>query len=197
MATPAKINFRIYQGSTFGEVLRWETPTKVYKNITAITQAAPVVITTSTPHGMPTGWRAKLTNILGMTELNSSETYYNITNLTSTTFSINAINAVGYKPYISGGIVEYNDPVNIEGFTARMQVRPNITSTVVLADLSTANGGIVMDNTEKTITLNISDSVTAGFEFNTAVYSLEIISPDGQVTPFCGGTLTLYREVTR
>ena len=197
MATPAKINFKVYQGSTFAEVLRWETPTKVYKTITGISQTAPVVITTSTPHDIPSNWRVKLTNIIGMTELNSSETYYIATNITPTTFSINSINAVGYKAYVSGGIVEYNDPVNLEGFSARMQVRPNISSPIVLADLSSGTGDIILDNTNKTITLIISDSVTATFDFLTAVYGLEIVSPDGQVTSFCNGTLTLVKEVTR
>ena len=52
MATPAKINFKVYQGSTFLEVLRWESALKAYRNITNITKSAPVVIT-SAAHAIP------------------------------------------------------------------------------------------------------------------------------------------------
>ena len=91
MAAPAKINFKLYQGSTFNEVLRWESSTKVYKPITSITQAAPVVVT-ATAHGVPTGWRIKITNAGGMKEINSSETYHIATKLTDNTLELNAIN---------------------------------------------------------------------------------------------------------
>jgi repressor of nif and glnA expression len=196
MTTPAKINFKVYQGSTFSEVLRWESPVIVYKPITAITQAAPVVIT-ATAHGAPVNWRVKLTNILGMTDLNSNDTYQVVTDTSSNTITINAINSLNYKAYISGGIVQYNQPVNLTGFTARMQIRSDIDSQTVLAELTTANGGIVLDNTAKTITLTIPATVTAAFTFTTAVYDLELISSGLQVTQFCGGILTLYKEVTR
>ena len=35
---PAKINYKIYQGSTFQETLRWESETKTYVPISAITK---------------------------------------------------------------------------------------------------------------------------------------------------------------
>lgn len=196
MTTPAKINFKVYQGSTFSEVLRWESPTKVYKTITGIAQAAPVVIT-SVAHGVPPDWRVKLTNILGMTDLNSSEVYQVVTSTTTDTITINNINSLNYKAYVSGGIIEYNQPINLAGITGRMQIRADIDSTTVLAELTTLNGGILIDNVLKTITLTIPASTTADFSFTTAVYDLELVSSGGQVTPFCGGILSLYKEVTR
>lgn len=196
MTTPAKINFKVYQGSTFSEVLRWESPTKVYKTISSIAQSAPLVVT-STAHGVPPNWRVKFTNILGMTELNSTEVYQTATDTTTDTITINSINSLNYKAYVSGGIVEYNQPINLAGFTGRMQLRADIDSTIILAELTTLNGGILIDNVLKTITLNIPASTTADFTFTTAVYDLELISSGGQVTPFCGGILSLYKEVTR
>ena len=56
MTQPVKINFKIYQGSTFSQVLRWESSEKGYATITAISKAAPMVITAPS-HGVPTGWR--------------------------------------------------------------------------------------------------------------------------------------------
>jgi hypothetical protein len=42
MTAPTKANLKIYQGSTFREVFRWESYTKVYVPITGISKTAPV-----------------------------------------------------------------------------------------------------------------------------------------------------------
>jgi hypothetical protein len=196
-APPVKLNLKVYQGSTFTEVLRWESSTKVYKPITAITKTAPVVIT-ATAHNCPAGWRARVTNVAGMKEINSlSDNYYLVTDTTTNTVTINSVNAVGFNEYTSGGILEYNEPVNLAGYTARMQLRAKLADTIVIKELTTQNSGIVINNTEKTITIVISASDTAAFTFSTAVYSLELISSGGEVSQMLTGTLTLVKEVTR
>jgi hypothetical protein len=196
MTTPAKINFKLYQGSTFAEVLRWESSVKVYVPITGTTNSAPLVVTAPN-HGVPQDWRIKFTNIVGMTDLNSQENYYQATSVTANTIIINDVNSLGFKPYVSGGIVEYNKPIDMTGFTARMQIRVKITDTAVIQELTTENGYITISNVNKTITLNLPAAITAGYTFNSAVYSIEMISSGGQVTPFCNGTITLVKEVTR
>ena len=195
MTAPAKINFKVYQGSTFGEILRWESSTKVYTPITGITKAAPVVITAAA-HGVVAGWRIKITNVLGMTDINSSDTYRIVSSWESDNITINELNGVGFKDYISGGIVEYNAPIDMYGYTARMQIRAKLNDTVVIEELTTEDGDIVLDNNLKTITINISAEKTAAFTFNTAVYSIEMIT-GAQVIPFANGILTLVKEVTR
>ena len=195
MAAPVKLNFKMYQGSTFKEVLRRETSTKVYKAITGITKAAPVVIT-AVGHGIPVGWRTKITNVVGMTEINSADTYHTVTGTTTDTVTINAVNSLGYKEYISGGVLEYNDPYDLTGVTARMQLRSKITDETTILELTTENGGIVIDTALKTITIVVSATATAALTFSTAIYSMELI--DGtEVIPFITGNITLEKEVTR
>lgn len=196
MVAPTKINFKIYQGSTFKEVLRWESATKAYALITGITKSAPVVIT-SVGHGIPVGWRAKITNVLGMKEINSAETYHTVTGATSDSVTINTINALGYTDYTSGGVLEYNVPVNLTGYTARMQLRLKLEDPEVLYEMTTENSGIIINNIDKTITLSIPASATTLFNFSSCVYSIELISPENDVTPFANGVLTLVKEVTR
>lgn len=192
---PTKLNFKIYQGATFKEVLRWETSTKVYKPITAITKAAPMVIT-SPGHGIPLGWRTKVTNVLGMKEINSSEVYHTVTNTDANTVTINSVNSLAYTNYISGGVLEYNQPRNLAGVTGRAQLRSKLDSAEILLELTTANGGVVIDDTLKTITLSISALGTSALTFLSAVYSLELI--DGaEVLPFIYGAITLEKEITR
>jgi len=196
MTAPAKINFKIYQGSTFNETLRWESSTQVYVPITNIDKSAPLVVTAPN-HNVPVEWRVKFTNVGGMTELNNSDTYYQVTAATEDTITINAINSLGYKAYTIGGVVEYNQPIDLTGVVARMQIRARLEDATVLEELTTENGGIVIDNASKTIKLFLSALTTANYTFTSAVYSLEVITSGGQVTPFIQGSISLIKEVTR
>ncbi len=196
MASPAKINFKIYQGSTFSQVLRWESSRKIYKTITGITKAAPAIVTATT-HGVPNGWRVKITDVVGMKELNSSENYWKATVLTADTIELNDVNSSSYTAYTSGGVLEYNEPVNLTGYTARMQIREKLDSATTIVDLTTENSGIILDNTAKTITVQMSAVQTAALTFKSGVYSLELVSSGGQVTAICAGNISLVKEVTR
>lgn len=195
MTAPTKANLKIYQGSTFREVFRWESYTKVYVPITGISKTAPVVITTA-GHIIPVGWRTKITGVLGMKEINNSEEYVIVTAADSTTVTINEINATGYTTYTSGGVLEYNQPNSLASKTARMQIRPKIDSTTIIKELTTENGGILLDDTYKTITIQISATDTAEFTFKTAVYNLEIVNGT-EVTQLLTGNISLGLEVTR
>jgi len=194
MAAPVKINFKMYQGSTFREVLRWESSTKVYVPITNISRSAPVVVTAPN-HGCPLGWRARVTGAGGMREINTPEPVL-VTGVTSDTITFNSINSLPYTAYTTGGVLEYNQPVPLGSYTARMQVRERLDSTEVLLNLTTENGGIEIDGSLYTITILATAAQTQLQVFKTAVYSLELVR-GSEVIPFCGGTITLVQEVTR
>lgn len=194
--TPTKLKLTIYQGSTFSEVLRWESTKRVYKIITDITKAAPAVVT-SIAHGVPDGWRVKLTNVGGMKEINNDSTYQKATVLTSDTIELNDINAVGFTAYTTGGILEYFQPVDLTGYTARMQIRAKLESDSTLLELTTENSGITIDNITKTITITIDAVASAALTWTSGTYSLELISPTGVVTTLLNGDVIVKKEVTR
>lgn len=193
--TAQAVNLKIIQGSTFSKVFRWAQSTKAYKPITAITKTGSPVIT-ATSHGLPNGWPVLVNNVLGMTEINSDQ-YRKATVLTANTIELNEINAAGFSDYSSGGIVEYNLPVNLTGFTARLQMRQSLNNTTVLKELTTENGGITINTTDYTITLSISAADTADFDFTQAVYSLELVSGASIVTQIAKGSVSVEQEVTR
>ena len=199
MQQPAKLNYRVYQGSTFQEIYRWESQTKVYETLTNISKSAPCIITTQSNTQIPVGWRIRVTGVLGMKEINtpSEDNWHIATYISGTEITLNQINSIGYTTYTSGGIIEYNDPVPLAGLNARMQIREDVDSTTVIHEATTQNGGIVIDQTYKTITLTIPASITQDFEFETAVYSMELYTAAGIVTPFISGNLTLIKEITR
>lgn len=192
--TPAKVNFKIYQGSTFAEVFRWESALVTYLPITAITKTAPVVVT-CTGTLPPVGWRAKITGVVGMKEINSDE-YRLVTSTSGNTVTFNSINASGYNTYTSGGILEYNTPLDLAGYTGRLQIRPQTSSSTVILELTTQNGGIIIDNTLKTIGVNITATQTQALNFTSAVYSMELVKGTEVIT-FINGSVSLVTEVTR
>lgn len=196
--TPAKINYKIYQGSTFKEVYRWESQTKQYANITAITKAAPCVVT-APGHTVPVGWRVRVTNAVGMKEINmtAEDSYYIATTISGDNVTLNQVNSTSYNTYTSGGVLEWNFPIDLTGYTAKMQIRETVDSDTVIIELTHLNGGIVIDTSRYTITLTMTSAQTALFTFPTAVYSMELTDPSGNVNTFIQGNLTLIPEITR
>lgn len=195
---PAKINYKIYQGSTFTQTYRWESETKVYVPISNIAKSAPCQITTNSAHNLPVGWRFRVVGAGGMKEINSGTDEYHIcTDTTTTSITINQVNSLAYTTYTTGGVVEYNEPVPLTGLSARMQIRESVDSDTVLHSATTQNGQLAIDLVDYTVTLEIPASSTTLFTFDTAVYSIELYTSTGEVTPFIAGNLTLVPEVTR
>lgn len=196
---PAKLNYKIYEGSTFQETFRWESQTKSYAQISAIAKAAPCVITTTSTHTCPLNWRVRVTGVAGMKEINTAgDDYYLVTEKTNTTVTLNQINSANFTAYTTGGILEWNTPIDLTGYTAQMQIRETLDSSTVIHELTSAvGGGISIDTANYTVTISIPANTTRNFDFTTAVYSLELTNPSGVVTTLVTGNLTLVREITR
>ena len=202
--TCAEQNLVIVKGKTTNRVLRWESLPLVYRPITAITQAAPVVITAPT-HGAPDGWRVAVVSVQGMRQINApvpakgavplASGFHKATVLTASTIALNAVNSLEFSPYTSGGALVYYTPVSLAGATARLQIRATEESTAILLNLVSPTN-IVLDDTAKTITITISATVTAAFTFLTGVYELEI-TIGGVVTQLLRGSVTVVEEVVR
>ena len=192
----------ISQGRTFSLALRWESPPVVYKAITAIMQSAPARLTVPL-HGLPDGWRVAITNVKGMADINStanslnSRDYHQATVLDANTIEINDINAAGFKPYVSGGYIQYGTPVDLTAFKARMSIKNKVGGTELFS-LTTENGRIAIDAAAKTITLNIDAADTALLTWTSGVYDLELISGavPPVVTALLSGRVTVTKEVT-
>ena len=110
------------------------------KTITNATQASPVVVTTSTAHGLTDGQRVTITDVVGMTQLNGNTYYADV--LTSNTFALytdagisSAVNGTGFTAYASGGktqgLNEFST-LNLEALTT--SVKPADDAQKVLGD---------------------------------------------------------------
>lgn len=99
-----------------------------------------------------------------------------------------------------------NAPLDITGWTARMQVRSSFDSNKVLLSLTTANskivnGGVTGQLTNNILPIDTAYGVGTGIKITgeslECVYDYEIAKPDGTVMCSDSGTFTILREVTR
>lgn len=87
------------------------------------------------------------------------------------------------------------NPVDLTGFSARMEIRSKVGGEL-LHSLRTSTGEITLGGTEGTIQLHIPADVSASWTWRTAVYDLELITPDGDVIRLIQGGIQINPEVT-
>lgn len=199
-ADPKNLDLTIYQGRTFQHVVRWETSPTVYKEITNITRAAPMVVT-AVGHGMSTGWYGAITDVGGMTEVNASANaprandYQQATVVDVDTVQFDAVDSARFSAYASGGYIRYNTPKDLGGATARMDLRDRVGGALLLS-LSSTTGEITLDNANHMIVIEITPAITELMTYKKAVYDLEIEAGDGTVSVLLVGSVTVVPEVT-
>ena len=193
----------IVRGDTFLMAARWEQPKFVYATITGITQTAPVSIT-ATAHGVPNGWRVAIQSVKGMTDINASDlkdkSFLQATVVDANTIELNTVNAIDFKPYTSGGVVVYRTPVDLAGYTARMQVRDKVGGTLMASSEAGDSPlniiSLTVDATAKTVGNAVAATDTAALTWKKGYYDLEMVSAGGKVTKLLSGTITVSDEVT-
>lgn len=89
-----------------------------------------------------------------------------------------------------------NNPINLTGYSARMQVRQKKDSDQIFIDATTQNGKLVVTPLTGKVSLNLSASETSALKFESAVYDLEL-EANGVVTRLLEGTINLSKQVTR
>ena len=187
------------QGKTYLHEIRVEEKPVIYKDITGITNTAPVRLTVPA-HGLVNGWPAAVTNVKGMVEINAEANnvkegdYHPATVVSPDVIEFNDINAAGFKQYVSGGVLQYNTPTDLSNCLARLFVKDKVGGTELFR-LDDQNGRIVLNNTSKTVTLNVSASDTALMSFKKGVYELELETPAGEVFLVMSGAVTVTKEI--
>lgn len=192
----------IQQGATFIQLVRWGILPIVYKPITAIPNTAPATLTVPA-HGVSPGWNVAVTAVKGMTGINAlaappaTSDYHAATVVDANTIVLDDVNAALYKPYTSGGFLQYYTPQNLVGYTARMSIKDTVGGTQLLRlDTVTAPIRIALDTVNNLITLTIAAADTLALTWTTGVYDLELISATGVVTTLLSGNVTVIPAVT-
>jgi hypothetical protein len=90
-----------------------------------------------------------------------------------------------------------NVPVNLTGYSAKLQIREKHFSKNYVAFLNTTNGGISITASAGQINLLISASTSSAFIPGDYVYDLELVSFSGIVDRLIEGKFNITPEVTR
>lgn len=85
-------------------------------------------------------------------------------------------------------------PVSLVGYSARMHIRPSVTSAEIILELSTFNGRIVLGSSG-IIDLILMPAETSALK--AGVYDLELTDSTGRVTRLVEGKVNVSPEVTR
>ena len=202
----------ITQGKTFSLVTRWENGDLVVrKPITAISLASGAPRLTVDTTGLTNGWRTYVTRCKGMLPINAqnvpprTDDFRKATVVNATTVELNEIDPVDdngkeWPAYTEGGFLNWNAPVDLTGYTARMKIKDKVGGTVLASTdaLDTPKNviTITIDNTAKTITMAIPATATDDFTWKTGVYDLEMVSAGGAVTAILSGKVAVTKEVT-
>ena len=197
----ARYDFTIRHGETFNPVILYAQPTFVVKAVTGITKSGRAVVTST--HGLTRDWPVYVTAVVGMDHLNHrsadlrvpSKAY--LARYVSASSLMLEVDSSRMGTYESGGELLYHPPVDLTGYTARLQVRETLAATTTLVSLTTENGGITLGGTAGTIELLIAPADTDDLTATRAVYDLEVISAAGKVTAILEGSIVLGMEVTR
>lgn len=86
--------------------------------------------------------------------------------------------------------------LNLVGYQARMQIRPNVSSATTYISLTEASW-LILGGVAGTIMIRIEATATAALSFDYGYYDLEIVEPGGSVLRLLQGKVTFSREVTR
>jgi len=190
---PLKLNLSVYQGKTFTQVVRWGQAGRTWKPITSVTAAAPAVLTVAN-HGLTVGWPFYIDGAKGgsgIAALNSvNHGVYSAVVPTTSTVELNDVNGLGLGALTAGSIY-YHPPVDLTGFTAKLQVRAATTDATPLVDLNTSNGGVLLDLSAHTITIVMTAVQTAAFAWASGSYDLELLDASGTVYPVATGAVSV------
>ena len=88
-------------------------------------------------------------------------------------------------------------PINLTGYTARMQVRHKYADTDPLLSFTTENGAITLGGALGTIAVTGLATLTDALTVKSGVYDLELVSPGSVVTRLIQGGVTITPQVTR
>lgn len=86
-------------------------------------------------------------------------------------------------------------PIDLTGYSGRMQVRDADTNTQQY-ELTTVNGGLVFGGAAGTITFFIAHTETDDPTYDDCVYDLEIVDTTGDVIPLLSGSFKLQDQIT-
>lgn len=90
---------------------------------------------------------------------------------------------------------DFDRPVVLTGFTARLQVRDE-PGAPLLHEASTENGELIVSGPEGTVLLDVHGDTITEWEWDAAMYDLYVTSPSGRSFAIARGTVQVHPSIT-
>jgi hypothetical protein len=135
-----------------------------------------------------------------MTAINASndppkdKDYLPVSVIDANTLEFNSINATGYPALTAGsGVLMAKTPVDLTGAMITMQVRDDSGNLL----FATTPKQEVYDPVTSSVSIRIEGADVKAWTFDSATYAIEAVFPDGTVSEFITGTITVLNEVVK
>ena len=91
-----------------------------------------------------------------------------------------------------------SNPINITGYFVRFQAAKSTSSVAKVIDID-SDDGIIVDGSAGSMIINLSATDTASYNFNQAVYNLEIVpdNDEDEAVRLLQGVITLDKETAK
>jgi len=188
------------QGASWYCTVNWYGGGVFRAPIEEITPGYPTIIRVS-EHNVPVSSPSPMiiSGVLGAEILNSADTAIELVNrMDADTLTI-GISTVACEWVPGTGEVTHHLPTVLSsGFTGRCQLRKSWNSSVVIAEMTTENGGMVLEGDDGSIRLIQTAAETAALNFTKAYGDVEVIeTASGEVTRVFRIAVTFDREYTK
>lgn len=100
---------------------------------------------------------------------------------------------IPWRPKLADGT--YGDPINMTGYTGRMQAR-RAQGSPTLVTLTTENGGLAL-GADGIIDVYLSPAQTNQLVAPTCLYDLEVVAPNTDVYRVCKGKVLVDPNITQ
>jgi len=137
-----------------------------------------------------------ISGVQGAEILNSSETAIELVNRVDADYFTVPISTVACEWVPGTGEITYHKPTDISASTGRCQLRKSWNSSVIIAEFTTENSGMVLDGNDGSILIKQTAVQTAALSFVRAYGDIEIITA-GIVTRVARVIVDFSREFTR
>ena len=87
-------------------------------------------------------------------------------------------------------------PIVLTGYTGRMHIRASASSSEIVETITSQNGQLTINPLLGRVDILLTPAETAALEPKVYAYDIELESPEGDVTKFIAGKLTVRSETT-
>ena len=170
----AIVEAHIRRGSTFEMSMLYASDKVEIRQIEGVVSLVPLRLTV-TAHGLPDGWPVDIECVKRPQEMNATD--LSIAVVDADTVEVSGVHGDCWRAWDNTGVIRFPSPGDLTGISARAMFRKNIRDAdpiITLHSSEPADGRIILDAVEHSITLSIPYDFTASLPLIAGVWDMEL-----------------------